>query len=96
MCLKQEFYYSMEDVHCKEAGLSSVANLQTGASLGIVGRIAWQLTSSTTLRASAKFGTMGMEFEVGGSQQITEFSSAGCSIATGLQVTPYPLGFCPS
>lgn len=60
--------------------------MQTGASLGIVAKAVWQVTASTSLRASAKLGTMGMELELGGNQQVTEFSSAGCSVVTGLQV----------
>lgn len=59
---------------------------QVGASTGVVAKAVWQATAALSLRASAKFGTMGMELELGGTQQITEFSSAGCAVMAGMQV----------
>ena len=40
---------------------------------------------------------MGIELELGASQKLTEFSSAGCSVVAGLQVPilPLPLNFLP-
>ena len=46
----------------------------------------WQATASVSLRMSAKFGTMGIELELAGTQKLTEFSSAGCAVVAGLQV----------
>ena len=36
-------------------------------------------------RAGFKLGTMGVEVEVGGSQQVSEFSTIGLSIIAGMQ-----------
>ena len=60
--------------------------MQVGAATGVIGKFVWQVMASTSLRASAKFGTMGIELELGGSQQVSEFSTAGCSVVAGLQV----------
>ena len=59
---------------------------QAGASTGIVGKVVYQITESISLRASAKFGTMGVELELGGSRRISNFSTAGCSVVAGMQV----------
>lgn len=57
-------------------------------SLGLVGKAIWKVNASVTLRASAKLSMMGWELELGGSQRVTEFSSAGYSVAAGSQVSP--------
>lgn len=61
--------------------------MQVGMSTGIVFKAVWQATAAISLRMSAKFGTMGMEVELGGSHRLTEFSTAGCAVAAGLQVS---------
>lgn len=63
--------------------------VQAGASTGLVGKIIWQATASISLRASAKLGTMGLELELGGSQRVSNFSTAGCSVVAGVQVPSF-------
>ena len=59
---------------------------QAGAVTGLSGKLLWQYSPKVALKAAAKVGTSGVELELGASQQISEFSTAGCSVIAGLQV----------
>ena len=57
-----------------------------GAVTGLQGRCVYRLGAGASLRAALCLGTSGVELELGGTQRLSEFSSAGLAVSVGLQV----------
>lgn len=62
-----------------------VAKAEVGAITGLTIRLIHQLTNSLSGRLSLKAGTQGVECEVGGNRRLSQTSSSGMSVITGLQ-----------
>lgn len=54
---------------------------------GLQGRCVWKFSDSTSGRVALRVGTSGVDLEVGASQRVSEFSSAGLAVAIGLYVS---------
>lgn len=61
--------------------------MQVGAVTGIQARCVWRVNESTSARVALRVGTTGVDLEVGGTQRISEFSTAGLAVAVGLYVS---------
>ncbi len=64
-----------------------------GAVTAVSGRAIWRFSSKLTARVVLRVGTSGIDLELGGTQRISEFSTAGLGVSVGLMVrlTPHPL-----
>ena len=47
----------------------------------------WRVNESTSARVALRLGTTGVDLEVGGTQRVSEFSTAGLAVAIGLYVS---------
>ncbi|KAK9804851.1 hypothetical protein WJX72_008677 [[Myrmecia] bisecta] len=61
------------------------ARIEVGAMTGLTGKCIWQASEKSTRRISFKFGTMGVEVEVGLAQRISAYSTAGMAVSVGFQ-----------
>ena len=57
-----------------------------GAGLGVSLRYVRQFTEKTAGRVVAKAGLAGLELELGATQRVSEFSTAGMGVSVGTQV----------
>ncbi|KAK9907695.1 hypothetical protein WJX75_008271 [Coccomyxa subellipsoidea] len=64
--------------------LTTSGRIEVGATTGIQARCVWRVNESTSARVALRLGTTGVDLEVGGSQRISEFSTAGLAVAVGL------------
>ena len=53
---------------------------------GVQGRCVYRVSPDASVRASLRVGSSGVELELGGSQRLSEFASAGLAVSVGLQV----------
>ncbi len=60
---------------------------QVGAGLGVSLRYVRQFTDKTAGRVVAKAGLAGLELELGATQRISEFCTAGMGVSVGTQVS---------
>ena len=71
----------------KDLRNNSVCRAQAGgAAIGLQGSLDWKFAKRSSARVVAKVGRFGLVVELGASQQLSEFSTAGLSVITGLQV----------
>ena len=61
-----------------------------GALTAISGRAVWRFSDKSTVRAVLRVGTAGIEVELGGTQRVSEFSTAGLGVSVGLMVWILP------
>ena len=57
------------------------------------GKAIWRFSNKSTARVVLRVGTSGIDLELGGTQRISEFSTAGLGVSVGLMVclpTPLP------
>ncbi|EIE26180.1 DnaJ-domain-containing protein, partial [Coccomyxa subellipsoidea C-169] len=64
--------------------LTTSGRIEVGAVTGIQARCVWRVNESTSARVALRVGTTGVDLEVGGTQRISEFSTAGLAVAVGL------------
>ena len=70
---------------------------QVGAGLGVSLRYVRQFSEKTAGRVVAKAGLAGLELELGATQRVSEFSTAGMGVSVGTQVThAHSIRMCPS
>ena len=62
-----------------------------GAGLGVSLRYVRQFTEKTAGRVVAKAGLAGLELELGATQRVSEFSTAGMGVSVGTQVPHAPV-----
>ncbi len=53
----------------------------------ISGRAIWRFSDKSTARMVLRVGTAGIDLELGGTQRISEFSTAGLGVSVGLMVS---------
>jgi hypothetical protein len=56
----------------------------------VSGRAVWRFSNKSTARVVLRVGTSGIDLELGGTQRISEFSTAGLGVSVGLGVCPWP------
>ena len=64
--------------------------MQVGAATAISGRAVWRFQNKSTARIVLRVGTAGIDLELGGTQHISEFSTAGLGVSVGLMVSFFP------
>ena len=64
-----------------------MCTVQVGAVTAISGRAIWRFSDKSTARAVLRVGTAGIDLELGGTQCISEFSTAGLGVSVGLMVS---------
>lgn len=52
----------------------------------VSGRAVWRFSNKSTARFVLRVGTAGIDLELGGTQRISEFSTAGLGVSVGLMV----------
>ena len=60
--------------------------VQVGAVTAVSGRAVWCFSDKSTARLVLRVGTAGIDLELGGTQRISEFSTAGLGVSVGLMV----------
>ena len=61
--------------------------VQVGAVTAVSGRAIWRFNDKSTARIVLRVGTAGIDLELGGTQRISEFSTAGLGVSVGLMVS---------
>ena len=61
--------------------------VQVGAVTAVSGRAIWRFSDKSTARIVLRVGTAGIDLELGGTQRISEFSTAGLGVSVGLMVS---------
>ena len=64
-----------------------MCHVQVGAVTAISGRAIWRFSDKSTARVVLRVGTAGIDLELGGTQRISEFSTAGLGVSVGLMVS---------
>lgn len=68
---------------------SVCVKIQVGMGAGVSARYVRSLTERSTGRMSGRFGSTGVELEIGASRRLGHSASAGLYVAVGLAVSPH-------